>query len=111
MAYLKEKNRDVDIDFPLQQVWEAIPKAVAELGWEIVEKNGLAYELTIRTSQSLSSYASTVHIELTALDQKTTHMVVYGETPVTTITSTLEFNQTFDAVEDFISVLAEIMNR
>jgi hypothetical protein len=38
-------------------------------------------------------------------------MIIYGETPVTTITSTLQFGQTDDAVENFVLVLADVMNR
>ena len=49
-------------------------------------------------------------IELTKLNEKTTRLTVFGETPVTTITLTLDFSQTYDSIDDFILTLARIMN-
>ena len=110
MAYLRERKQEVEIDFPIKSVWDAIPKAAAELDWEIKEKNEGTHSLIIETADSLSSYSSELKIELTSIEQKSTHMAVYGETPVTTITSTLEFGQTFDRIDEFVTTLAEIMN-
>ncbi len=39
MAYLREGKQELEVDFSLASVWEAIPKAVAELGWEIQERD------------------------------------------------------------------------
>ena len=111
MAYLRERKKELDIDFSLESIWQAIPKAVEESDWEILEKDESTHELTVETSNTLTSYGSKIKVELTPIDENTTHMVVSGETPVTTITSTLQFGQTYDCIEDFVLVLADVMNR
>jgi len=111
MAYLRERKKEVEIDFSLESIWQAIPKAVDELDWEMHEKDDTAHHVTIKTSDTLTSYGSTLRVELVKQNENATHMIVYGETPVTTITSTLQFGQTYDSVEDFILALADVMNR
>ncbi|XHH09952.1 MAG: hypothetical protein ACFCUE_04805 [Candidatus Bathyarchaeia archaeon] len=111
MAYLKERKKEVDIDFPLDDIWQALPKAADEFDWDIEEKDEAAHTLTVKTSSTLTSYGSTLRVELKPLSEKTTRMTIYGETPVTTITSTLQFGQTYDVVDDFVLALADVMNR
>ena len=111
MAYLRERVKELDVDFPLESIWQALPKAADEFDWSILEKDEATHRMTVRTSDTLTSYASTLRVELKRINQNITHMVVYGETPVTTITSTLQFGQTFDCIEDFVLALADVMNR
>ncbi|MCW3999365.1 MAG: hypothetical protein NWE93_03910 [Candidatus Bathyarchaeota archaeon] len=110
MAYLREQTKEVDIDFPLDSVWKAIHKAVDEFDWEILGQDVATHQITIKTADTLTSYGSTLKVNLKH-NQNATHMLVSGETPVTTITSTLQFGQTFDCIEDFVLALADIMNR
>ena len=110
MAYLREGKQELEVDFSLASVWEAIPKAVAELGWEIEEKDEATHHLTINTTGTLTSYGSMLKIELTKLNEKMTRIIILGETPVTTITSTLDFTQTNASFDDFTLALARIMN-
>ena len=110
MAYLREGKQELEIDFPLESIWEAIPKAVAKLEWKIEEKDEAAHRLTIRTKGSFMSYGSTIKMELSKENEKTTFVAIYAETPVTTITSTLDYGQTYDRVDDFVLTLAQIMN-
>ncbi len=111
MAYLRERKKELDIDFPLESIWQAIPQAMQKFDWEILEKDDAAHRLTIETSDTLTSYGSMLKVELTPINQNTTHMVISGVTPVTTITSTLQFGQTYDSIEDFVLGLADVMNR
>ena len=110
MAYLREKRQELEVDFSVASIWEAIPKAVAELGWEICEKDETAHHLKINAAGSLTSYGSMLEVELTKLNEKTTRVAIVGETPVTTITSTLDFTQTYGTFDDFTLTLAKIMN-
>ncbi len=110
MAYLREGKQELEVDFSLKSVWEAIPKAVAELGWEIQEKDEVAYHMTINSTGTLTSYGSMLKIELTKLAENTTRIVIVGETPVTTITSTLDFTQNNECIDYFTLELAKIMN-
>jgi hypothetical protein len=111
MAYLRERVKELDIDFPLDDIWNALPKAAEEFDWDISDKNDLTHRLTVTTARTLTSYGSTLRVELKQVTKNSTHMTIYGETPVTTITSTLQFGQTYDATEDFILALADVMNR
>jgi hypothetical protein len=111
LAFVRERKKEVDIDFPVDDIWAALPKAAEEFDWEIGEQDPAAHHLTVKTSDTLTSYGSTLRIELKALSDKSTRMTIYGETPVTTITSTLQFGQTYDVVEDFVLTLADVMNR
>ena len=74
MAYLREGKQELEVDFSLASVWEAIPKAVAELGWEIQEKDEATHLLTVNTTRTLTSYGSMLKIELTKLNEKTTRI-------------------------------------
>ncbi|MGD6808231.1 MAG: hypothetical protein ACQCN3_00875 [Candidatus Bathyarchaeia archaeon] len=111
MAFVRERKKEVDIDFTVDQIWNALPKAVDEFDWTIEEEDTINHILKIKTSNTLYSYGSTLRVELKPLNQKTTRMTVYGETPVTTITSTLQFGQTIDVIDDFVLALADVMNR
>jgi hypothetical protein len=110
LAYLKEAKQELEVDFSLASIWEAIPKAVDELGWAIQEKDEATHHLKINIAGSLTSYGSMLEIELIRLNEKTTRVVVVGETPVTTITSTLDFSQNSGCIDTFILALAKIMN-
>ncbi len=110
MAYLRERKQELEVDFPLESIWEAIPKAVAKLDWKIEEKDETTHRLTIRTKGSFMSYGSMLKIELAKENEKTTYVAINAETPVTTITSVLDYYQTNDRVSLFILTLAEIMN-
>ncbi|MCW4029109.1 MAG: hypothetical protein NWE92_05625 [Candidatus Bathyarchaeota archaeon] len=111
MATIRQRKKEVDIDFPLESIWQAIPVAVDESGWAIEEKDDAAHKMVVRTDDTLTSYGSMLEVELKPIDESSTHMVVYGATPVTTITATLEFGQTIDVLEDFVFALADVMNR
>jgi len=81
MAYLRERKKEVDIDFSLKDIWQALFKAADEFDWEIEEKDENANRLTIDTAQTLTSYGSKLKVELSPINEKQTRMVIYGETP------------------------------
>jgi hypothetical protein len=111
MAYTREETEHVEIDYPLEQIWETIPKAIAQLEWAIQESDKNAYHLLIKTKGAFMSYPSTMKIALVSVNDKTTRMLVYGETPVTTITSVLDFGRTRERIERFIVALAKLMEK
>ena len=110
MAYLREGKQDVEVDFPLESLWEAIPEAVAKLDWRIQEKDETTHNLTIRTKGSFLSYGSTLKIKLSSENEKTTYVAIDAETPVTTITSVFDYGQAYERINLFVLTLAEIMN-
>ena len=80
-------------------VWEAIPKAVSNSGWTIEEANKETHQVKIKTKGAFLSYASKLTVDLLVIDEKTTKMIIKGETPVTTITSVADYGRTGDALK------------
>jgi len=111
MAYTREETEDVEVDYPAQQLWENIPDAIAKFDWTIEESNQEKYTLTIKTQGAFLSYPSIIKIILVPIDNKTTRMLIAGETPVTTVTSVLEFRRTRERIEKLIVVLAQHMEK
>ena len=110
MAYLRGGKQELEVDFPLESIWEAIPKAVAKLEWEIEEKDENTHQLTIKTKGSFMSYGSRLIVKLSKVNEKTTYIAIDAETPVTTITSVLDIGQTEQRLGIFVLTLANIMN-
>lgn len=110
MAYQRETKQELEVDFSLEDIWAAIPKAIAELEWEIQEKDDNTHYLRVKTQSSVLSYSSTLHIQASKINEKTTNIKIDAETPVTTITSVMDFGQADERVSNFILTLAKIMN-
>ncbi len=109
MAYLRDKKETLEIDYPLEKIWEVIPKAVKNLQWTIEEKDDVAYTSKIKTNSGFLAYSTLIKVEAKSVDKNTTRMEITGETPVTTITSILDFGRTDDRVGLFIETLAKLM--
>lgn len=106
MAYLRKKKDTVEIDYPLDKVWAAVPKALAKLEWTRKEKDDATHHLKAKTKGAFMSYPSTLMIDATAVGEKTTRVKVTAETPVTTITSIVDFGRTQDRIDQFFEALA-----
>jgi hypothetical protein len=111
MAYTREETEDVEVDYPIQQLWDGIPKALDKLEWTIEESNPEKFYLTVKTQGAFMSYPSVIKIILVPINDKTTRMLLAGETPVTTVTSVLEFRRTRERIERFIVILAQHMEK
>jgi hypothetical protein len=110
MAYERETKQELEVDFSLEDIWRAIPKALAELDWEIQEKNDKEHYFIVKTNKSALSYSSMLYIQASRKDEKTTNIKIDGETPVTTITSIMDFGQADERINIFVLTLAKIMN-
>lgn len=109
MAYLREEDEKLEVSYPLDQVWNTIPKAIDQLEWKIEEKNEQTHQLKIKTKGAFLSYSSTLKIQLTTINDKTTKMTILAETPVTTITSMTDIGRTRDRINQLIVTLAKLM--
>ncbi len=110
MAYLRKEKETIEISYPLDMVWAALPKAISTLQWKIQEKNDDKHHITAKTKGSFMSYGSVILIDLAPLSGEKTKMTIAAETPVTTITSVADFGRTKDRIEAFIEILAKQMN-
>lgn len=111
MAYLRNENEKLEIDYPLDKIWATIPKVVKILEWKIEEKDETAHKLKVKTKGGFMAYGSTLYIEMTPVDDKKTQMTINAETPVTTITSVIDFGRTRDRMGQFIEILAREMGK
>jgi hypothetical protein len=109
MAYLREEKETVEVSYPLNKVWEAIPKAVAYLEWTIQETNQETHTLKIKTKGAFLSYPTKLTVNLSEIDEENTKMHVEGETPVTTITSVADYGRTGERIEVLVATLSKQM--
>jgi hypothetical protein len=109
MAYLREEKETLEVSYPLNVVWEAIPKAVAKIEWTIQETNEEKQTVKIKTKGAFLSYPSKLTVNLSKIDEKTTRMTVAGETPVTTITSVADYGRTGERIEVLVATLSKLL--
>ncbi len=109
MAYLREEKENLEVAYPINAVWEAIPKAVAKVGWTIEEANEEKHHVKVKTKGAFLSYPSKLVIDLLMVDEKTTRMSITGETPVTTITSVADYGRTRERIEVLVATLSKLM--
>jgi len=109
MAYLREEKETLEVSFPIDFVWDAIPKAVAKIEWTIQEANEETHTFKIKTKGAFLSYPSKLTVNLSTVDEKTTKMTIAGETPVTTITSVADYGRTRERIEVLVATLAQLM--
>ncbi|MGD0451403.1 MAG: hypothetical protein ABSA79_10175 [Candidatus Bathyarchaeia archaeon] len=110
MAYLKEQKDKLEISYPLNVIWEAIPKAIEKLQWKIQETDEATHHLIVKTKGGFISYPSNLKIDLVVTDEKTTQMSVIAETPVTTITSMADYGRNDERIGKFVTTLAKLMS-
>jgi hypothetical protein len=111
LAYLRNESEKLEIDYPLEKIWESIPEVVKILEWTVEEKDDVNHKAKVKTKGGFMAYGSTFNVEVAAVDEKTTRMSINAETPVTTITSVIDFGRTRDRIGQFIEILAKQMEK
>ncbi|MCW4005525.1 MAG: hypothetical protein NWF04_02850 [Candidatus Bathyarchaeota archaeon] len=112
MAYLRKEKEAVEADYPLDQVWTAMHKAITALKWSIEETNKTEHSLTVKTKKSFMSYSSLLQIILDPVSEKTTQITVAAETPVTTITAIADFGKTHERIDLFLAaIISQLTNK
>jgi len=107
VAYLRKEKETVEIDYPLGKVWAAVPKALNSLEWTVEETDATAHHVKVKTKGGFMSYASVLLIDAAAVEEKTVRVTVTAETPVTTITSFVDFGRTGERIGRFFEALAK----
>ena len=110
MAYARAGNESFEVSYPLAEVWDAMPKAISKLEWKIEAVDHEKHHVKIKTKGAFLSYGSIMTIDLTAIDEKTTKMVISAETPVTTITAIADYGRTNERINVFIATMGKIMS-
>jgi carbon monoxide dehydrogenase subunit G len=106
MAYLREEKQKIEIDYPIEKVWEAIPQVVKTIEWTVEEKIDESHKAKLRTKKGFLSYSTVMNVEVVSVDEEKTRVSINAETPVTTITSMADFGRTRDRIELFVEGLA-----
>jgi predicted Mrr-cat superfamily restriction endonuclease len=107
MAYLRKEQETVEMDYPLNKVWVAIPKALHSLKWTVEQINKKALHFRAKTKASLMSYSSIFQIDVVPVDKKTTRVSVATETPATTITAIVDLGRGRERIDLFFVALAK----
>jgi len=107
MAYLRKEKETVEIDYSLAKIWAAVPKALAILEWTVEETDDTACHVKAKTKAGFMSYPSVFIIDGVAEDETTARVTVTAETPVTTVTSIVDFGRTRDRIDIFFEELAK----
>lgn len=111
MAYLRKEKETVEIDYPIAKVWKAIPKALQEIGCAIEQIDDAAHNIKANTPKGIVSWSSVLLIDVTRVDENTTRVSVVAETPVTTITSIIDFGRARRRIDLFFAALAKQLTR
>ena len=111
MAYLRNERENLEVSYSLQKIWEAIPETTKNLEWTIEEQDDTSHKVKIKTKGGFLAYNSILYIEASSVDENTTRMSIYAETPVTTITSIIDFGRTRDRIGQFIETLGKLMEK
>jgi hypothetical protein len=111
MAYLRNEKENLEVDYPLEKIWAAIPDVIKILEWQIEEKDDISHKAKVKTKGGFMAYSSILNIEVTSVDENSTLMSISAETPVTTITSIIDFGRTRDRIGQFIEILAKQMEK
>jgi len=111
MAYLRKEKEALEISYSLDKVCAAVQKVLANLQWEVDQLDKERHHIKAKTQGGLLSWGSVLLIDLEPLDKGKTKLTIAAETPVTTITSMVEFGRTRQRINMFLSALAEELAR
>ena len=105
MAYLRKEKETVETDYSLDKVWTAIPKVLTNLEWNIEKIDDTVHQVKAKTKSGLMSWGSVLQIDVIAVGKNTTRVSVLAETPVTTITSMVDFGRARQRIDLFFAEL------
>jgi hypothetical protein len=105
MAYLRREKEIVEMDFPLDTVWNAIEEVITKLEWKTQKTDESTHQLTVKTKSNFMAYASNLTVEVIKVNDKTSKVTVSAETPVTTITGIIDFGRTTERLDSFLLAL------
>ena len=106
MAYLRKETETVEMDYALNRVWTAIRKVLTVLEWSTEQTDEAAHHLKAKTKSGFMSWSSVLLIDAVSINEKTTRVEVAAETPVTTITATVDFGRTRRRINQFLLELS-----
>lgn len=107
MAYLRRENKTVEVRYSLKKIWKAVPKVLAGLEWSVEQVDEETHHVRAKTKAGFMSLSSVLLIDVITVSDDATRVSVAAETPVTTITSIVDFAQGKRRIDLFLSELAK----
>jgi hypothetical protein len=107
VAYLRKENQTVETHYSLEKVWAAVPKVLESLEWSVEEIDEAAHHIKVKSKAAFMSLSSILLIDVTPVSENTTRVSIAAETPVTTITSIVDFAQGRRRINLFLSELSK----
>jgi len=106
MAYLQEEREIVEMDFPINVVWETSKKVISCFDWTIVEIDESTCCMHVKTKEvCFLSCATVLSVEVKVVSDNVSRVTVSAETPVTTMTS-VNFAKTQAYINSFLGALS-----
>jgi hypothetical protein len=106
MAYLRKEKETVETDYSLNKVWIAIQKVLENLELDIEQIDETTHHIKAKTKTGLLAWSSVLLIDVVPVNENMTRVSVTAETPVTTITSMIDFGLTKRRINLFLGELA-----
>jgi len=111
MAYLRKEQDTVEIDYAIDKVWKAIPKALKEVGCTIEQIDEKKHHIKAKTQKGFVSWGSSLMIDVTRVTEETTRVSVAAETPFTTISAVIDFGRARRRIDLLFVALAKQLNK
>ena len=106
MAYLRKEKETVEMDYSLNKVWKAIQNVLKNLELNIEQIDEGEHHVKATTRTALLAWGSVLLIDVVPVNVNTTRVSVTAETPVTTITSVIDFGLTKRRINVFLGELS-----
>lgn len=106
MAYLRREKETVEMDYSLNKVWIAIQNVLKNLELNIEQIDETTHHIRAKTKTALVAWGSVLLIDVVSVNENTTRVSVAAETPVTTVTSIIDFGLTKRRINVFLGELA-----
>ena len=106
MAYLRKEKETVEIDYSIDKVWKTLPT-----GCTIQQIDDETYHIKAKTQKGLVSWGSMLLIDAKRVNENKTQVSVVAETPVTTISSLLDFGRARRRIDLLFAAMAKKLNK
>jgi hypothetical protein len=107
MAYLRKEKETVEMGYSINKVWATISKALKDLDWTIEQIDDAEHHVKAKTKPGFMSWGSVLLIDVARVDESTSRVTVAAETPVTTISSIVDFGRARQHINLFLAALAK----
>jgi hypothetical protein len=94
------------MDYSLDKVWIAVQNVLKNLELNIEQIDETTHHVKAKTKTALVAWRSVLLIHVVPVNKNTTRVSVTAETPVTTITSVIDFGLTRRRINVFLGELS-----